>query len=606
MAIINSENIVGTKEIGDLFGVSSSAVVNLQNRYTDFPVPIKRLESGPIFDLLEVQEWGVKHNRIPIRNTVPIEAGDHKSIAFVGLPRTGKSYSSSVFVAEHECFILRRAFSGAGDDFTQCAVKIIVSSKILEPYAQFNTDKEEERQYSRIDEKSLINFVIETNTYLKKKRESGEEISPAEYIEIFVQPSQLAVEIMSENKLSYLIITDTPGVSDSYELVQIAEAHLVMLVLADSGGETARAGFKKIVESIAPLVAAGDACFLYNLKKPCDDEEEYANMQQDAETAMQSFEAEFAPLRKSVIDTSMNILHPSKSVLGIPGMKDKKINSAEEIFRQRLKEVINRSFKGEGLELIIKELQDSHKNALTAAKQLTEEKILDIFLNFLTDVLTQIPRLISDLTKPDYFQTFKGKNHARVKTQDGYRIVNAVSSERSNFLKTLYQSFRAYTAENTPDLLNQAGIKLFYRLISEELKSDSGFGIGIHPWEDYPPITMRAIEYILASELEQAFIPGTVNAERTYCDTLKSNGIVSKSWNCVCVDVNNLFLLSILTNCGVLSLHSSNLTELVRNRYIGGLRKIGEYKAWKQCLTVFNTNITANYSPDILVKSTGI
>ncbi len=606
MAIINSENIVGTKEIGDLFGVSSSAVVNLQNRYIDFPIPIKRLESGPIFDLLEIQDWGVKHNRIPIRNTVPIEAGDHKSIAIVGLPRTGKSYSSSVFVAEHECFVLRRAFSGAGDDFTQCAVKIIVSSKILEPYAQFNTDNEEERQYSRIDEKSLINFVNETNAYLKQKRESGEEISPSEYIEIFVQPSQLAAEIINENKLSYLIVTDTPGVSDSYELVQIAEAHLVMLVLTDSGGETARAGFKKIVEGIAPLVAAGDACFLYNLKKPCDDEEEYADMQREAETAMQSFEAEFAPLRKSVIDTSMNILHPSKSVLGIPGMKDRRINFAEEAFRKRLKEVINRSFKGEGLELINKELQDSLKEALTGVEQLTEEDICSSFLSFLTNVLSQIPRLASDPTKPDYLQSFKSKNHARVKSQDGYRIDNAVKVERKDSLSRLYQSFSIFTAENTPDLLNQAGIKLFYKLISEELKNDSGIGIGIHPWEDYPPVTMRSIEYILVSELEQAFQQGTNDAAHTYCDTMKKNGIVSKSWNCVRVDVNKLYLLSILKHCGVLSLHSSNLAELVRNRYIGGLRKIGEFKAWKQCLTAFDTKITANYSPNNLVKSTGI
>lgn len=606
MALINSENIVGTKEIGDLFGISSSAVVNLQNRYADFPIPTKRLESGPIFDLLEIKEWGIKHNRIPIRNTIPIEAGDHKSIAFVGLPRTGKSYSSSVFVTEPECFILRRAFSGAGDDFTQCAVKIIVSSKIAESYAQFNTDKEEERQYSRIEEGSLINFVTEVNAYLKQKRESGQDISPSEYIEIFVKPSQLAIEIMDENKLSYLIITDTPGVSDSYELVQIAEAHLVMLVLADSGGETARAGFKKIVERIAPLVAAGDACFLYNLKKPCDDEEEYGDMQQDAETAMQSFEAEFAPLRKSIINTSMNILHPSKSVLGIPGMKDRRINFAEENFRKRLKDVINCSFKGEGLELIVKELQDSLKEALAVAEQPTEEDVCDCLLNFLKDILLKIPRLKSDITKPDYLKTFKSKNHARVKTQDGYRIVNAVSIERSKSLQSLYQSFSAYTAENTPDLLNQAGIKLFYRLISEELKSDSGLGIGIHPWEDYPPITMHAIEFIFASELQKALMQGAANATQTYCDTLKNNGIVSKSWNCVRVDLNNQYLLSILTNCGVLSLQSSNLAELVRNRYIGGLRKVGEYKAWTQCLNIFNKKITANYSLDILVRSTGI
>ncbi|MFD2370600.1 helix-turn-helix transcriptional regulator [Brevibacillus sp. GCM10020057] len=606
MAMINSQNIVGTKEIADLFGISSSAVVNLQNRYTDFPPPIKRLESGPIFNLLEIQEWGGKHNRIPIRNTVPIEAGDHKSIAIVGLPRTGKSYTSSVFVAEHECFVLRRAFSGAGDDFTQCAVKIIVSPKILEPYAQFNTDNEEERKYSRIDEKRLINFVAETNDYLKQKRESGKEISPSEYIEIFVQPSQLASEIMNENKLSYLIITDTPGVSASYELVQIAEAHLVMLVLSDSGGDTARTGFKKIVEGIAPLVAAGDACFLYNLKKPCDDEEEYADMQREAEKAMQSFEADFAPLRKSVIDTSMNILHPSKSVLGIPGMKDRRINFAEETFRQELKEVINRSFKGEGLDLIVKEFHDSLKEVLSADERHTEEHICRELVNFLTNVLSDIPRLTSDITKADHFQTFKTKNHARVKTQDGYRIDNAVKIERKNLLQKLYHSFSAYTVENTPDILKQAGIKLFYRLVTEELKSDSGIGIGVHPWEDYPPVTMRAIEYILAMELENAFQKETNDPAKTYCDTMKKNGIVSKSWNCVRVDMNNLYLLSILNNSGVLSMHSSNLTELVRNRYIGGLRKIGEFKAWKLCLSAFDAKITTNYPPNTLVRLTGI
>lgn len=606
MVQINSENIAGTKEIGDLFGVSSSAIVNFQKRYLDFPIPIKRLESGPIFNILEIQEWGARHNRIPIRNTVPIEVGTHKSIAFVGLPKTGKSNTTSIFVAEPECFILRRIFSRAGDDFTQCAVKLIISSKILESYAQFNTDKEEERQYSRLDENNLINFVSEVNSYLKQKRENGEEIAPTEYIEIFVQPSQLALEIMNENNLSYIMITDTPGVSNSYELVHIAEAHLVMLVLTDSGGETARAGFKKIVEGIAPLVATGDACFLYNTKKPCDDKEEYEDMQRNAETAMQSFEAEFVPLRKSIIDSSMNILHPSKSVLGIPGMKDKSINFAEAEFREKVKEIINRSFKGEGLELIQKELQDVLKESLNTIEQQTMEDISRNFFEFLTNVLSQIPRLVSDPSKPDYIQIFKIKNHARVKTQDGYRIANAVSYERKKSLEQLYKSFSVFRIENTPNPLNQAGIKLFYRLVSEEIKTDSGLGVGIHPWEDYPPTTMRAIEYIFASELEQAFTQETGDAIRIYCDTLRSNGISSKSWNCVRIDMDNLHLLKILTSCGVLSMHSSTLSELIRNRYIGGLRKIGEYKAWQQCLILFDIKNSEEHAPDIFVKKTGI
>jgi len=604
MVLIHSENIVGTKEIAEVFNVSSSAVVNFQTRYSDFPAPIKMLESGPIFDLAEIIEWGVKHNRLPIESTIPIEAGEHRSIALVGLPRTGKSYISCVFVADNECFVLRRTFSGAGDDFTQCAVKIIVSPKITEPYAQFNTDKEEERQYSRINEDSLMSFVAEINEYLKRKREAGEEISPSEYIEIFVPPSQLAMEIMRENNLSYLIITDTPGVSESYELVQIAEAHLVMLVLTDSGSEAARAGFKKIVQGIAPLVATGDACFLYNLKKACDDENEYEEMQQDAVRAMQRFEMEFAPLRKSIIDTSMNILHPSRSVIGVPSMKDRKINFAEKVFRQKLKEIISRSFKGEGLDLVVNELRESLANEICSGK--TPEAVCNSLVASIKDVLSQVPRLASDLSKPDYFETFKAQKHNRVKSQDGYRIVNAVSYMRKESLSALYDSFSSYSFENTPNKLTQAAIKLFYRLITEEMKNDAGLGIGVHPWEDYPPVTMRAIEYIFASELKHAFSQTANVNEITYRNTLINNGIISKSWNCVKIDTNNLHYLDILTNCGVLSLHSSNLMELVRNRYIGGLRKIGEYKAWKESLSIFDQSISANYSPITLLKETGI
>jgi len=50
MATIDSQNIIGIKEIANIFNVSSSAVVNFQKRYPDFPAPVKELESGPIFD----------------------------------------------------------------------------------------------------------------------------------------------------------------------------------------------------------------------------------------------------------------------------------------------------------------------------------------------------------------------------------------------------------------------------------------------------------------------------------------------------------------------------------------------------------------------------
>lgn len=135
---------------------------------------------------------------------------------------------------------------------------------------------------------------------------------------------------------------------------------------------------------------------------------------------------------------------------------------------------------------------------------------------------------------------------------------------------------------------------------------NAGVGTGIHPWEDYPPVTMRAIEYIFAAELHQSITSDSGNATDAYTKTLKSNGIESNSWYCVRVDMTKLKRLSVLASCGTLSLHATSLRELIRNRYIGGLAKIGEYKAWTRCLSIFDSHFISRYSVDSLVQKTGI
>lgn len=567
--LINTEDIIGTKEIGDLFGVSSSAVVNMQKRYSDFPLPIKRIESGPLFDNNEIIKWGELNNRLKISISSTVEIGKYKSIAVVGLPRTGKSYTTSAFAADNECFILRRTFSGAGDDFTQCAVKLVISPNIQDGYVSFNTDNEEERQYARFGEESLFKFVTDVNEYLKAKRISGQELSPSEYIEIFVPPSQMAQQILDETGLAYLVVTDTPGVSESYELVQIAEAHLVMLVLADSGGDTARSGFEKIVPKIAPLVASGDACFLYNLKKQCDDEEEYALMQMDAETAMRIFENDFAALKSSIVETSMTLLNPSKYVLGIPTLKDRKINTSEKIFREKFKSIIIRAFKGESINAVLEELKTAFNN-----KEIEE---LNQYQNFIESIIPNLVSNKSDILEEDYIHQFKKNKHYRVKTQDNYRIINGVSVERNRALYEIYKIFKEYTIENTPSIIHQAIVKLYYKMITEELKGGEGIGVGTHHWEDYPPITMNAIEFILAQEIQEEFTKDI--SSLTYRKAMEDNGVKSDSWGFVIIDKNQCYKLELICNSKILNLHSTNLYELIRNRYIRGLILVGQEKA---------------------------
>lgn len=612
MALIDTKDIIGVKEIADIFGVGSSAVSNFQKRYSDFPNPVAVLKSGSVFNRAEIEKWGKKHNRICLKNTTPITSGNYKAIAIVGLPRTGKSYISSVFTADNECFILRRTFSRAGNDFTQCAVKLIVSTKISVPFAQFHCEKEEERRYSKIEEENLTNFVNEINDYIKKERKEG--ITPAEYIELYLPPSSMAKEIMDKSNLSYLVITDTPGVSDDYKLMQISEAHLVLLVLTDSGDATAKKGFKEIVEKIAPLVATGDACFLYNLKKPCDDEDEYKDVKTEAAKAMQCFEDSFASLRKSIITTSMNILHPSKTVLGVPGFKDKKINCAEEFFRNDFQKTIKNSF----------EIKETNQwNELNETKKRLNEELLeelatkekenpsfDIIEYFekIYDILLKIPRYKKITSTADFLPEFKKEKHDRVKTQDNYRIVNKVYIARQNVLSELYKYFNQYTSENIPDPLTQILLKLFYHFIIQEIKSDFGLATGCHPWEDYPPVTMRAIEYILFPELDKAFNDKKTNESDyiTYYTTLQENGITSNSWHFVSVNTENKYMLKILMDSGILSLRSDNLYELVKHRYIGGLRKIGEFRAWANCYTLLSEKFSLPPAFFEFVQRTGI
>ena len=57
---------------------------------------------------------------------------------------------------------------------------------------------------------------------------------------------------------------------------------------------------------------------------------------EEARNEMKSFSDDFAELRKSIIDSSMEILQPAKTVIGIPSMKPKKKSIAENYFIEHI------------------------------------------------------------------------------------------------------------------------------------------------------------------------------------------------------------------------------------------------------------------------------
>lgn len=586
MGYMRKSDILGVKEVGDYLGVSSSAVVNIRKRHEDFPLPVIDLKSGPIFNKPEVELWAVNNNyplSRNIRNTDEMEK--YKSIAVVGRHSVVKSCVVSMFVADDECFLLRRVFSQVGNNSTLNNMRIVVSSNINETYAKFHTHNKEEFIYSMLDEKNLNAFIIEVNCYIEEKHKRSKDILCEEYIEIFVPPSELALSIITSAKLAYIIIHNTLDIVEDYSKESIVESDLVILILGGAE-DTVREDFKKFIEETRPLVAAGDICFIYDMETPCDENDEFIDMQKNAEYAMQIYEKDFKPLSTSIIDSLIDIFKPSNYVIGAPSMKKHQINKAEKWFRERLKNTVIKSFNGEGLDCLVDNLE---KQICTVV---STKNINDYYYD-IKDAINGVLRdfgvfkCVSKKESDDFFEKFKTQKHDRLASRDYYRIAIIASYERQQMLVQLYNHFKKYSIEDITDTLIQDVIKLFYKLITARIKSDIGIGNGFYPWNDYPPVTMHVSEYILSKEIYLATNKDTVNIKEIYVPTLRKNGITSSSWCCVWVDESKKYLLEIIVKSGILNLHSSNMNELVRNRYIGGLFKKGEYEAWEKLIELF-------------------
>jgi chromosome partitioning protein len=54
---MENDDLIGLYEIARLAGVSSAAVGNWRKRYKDFPVPVRQLQSGPVFQQRQILYW---------------------------------------------------------------------------------------------------------------------------------------------------------------------------------------------------------------------------------------------------------------------------------------------------------------------------------------------------------------------------------------------------------------------------------------------------------------------------------------------------------------------------------------------------------------------
>lgn len=591
--MFNADRIMGTKEAADCLGVTTQAFSNLRNRYKeDFPNPCVELTATPIYDRQDIEKWAEAHQRNYHSSEMITAWGSYKAIAICGRPRVGKSFLVSLY--SEEPFVYRAACSKQGDDFTQCAVQHIIREDINEPHAIFHNRRKDDKSEDvegmdgfecPLDPEKFPKYMDEIAGFLKDKRNNGENIEDIAYLEIFMRPSPMAREIMKKCNVKTLIITDTPGVSENYSLVPIEKADLVTLVIADSNQIEAQKSYQELVRGLAPLVASSKVCFLYRTSTMCEDEEDYLELQKEAKLAMASFSNYFSDWKGSIIESSMDILQPTTSVIGIPVMSKKSLCVAESMFVEGLKEKIVQGLSDEKIST------NALINVIT--NENVEEEETANFIRFLLQKW-RYEKIDKELEKEYTLSDFVKEKHDRVKSQDNYRLLYAAMAAGRRQLRNLYEDFKKYTDKDYPKVWQQTIIKYVYNLLSAAIKKDNGIAVGTHPWEDCPPITMYVIESVLTEKIRFDLLDENKKENKDfykrYKRTMIENGVTSNSWNYVEIDLQNsdaLKKLDLIIQSKLNQVRVGNLEDMVWSRYTLGLQVTAEYQIWKNIAKVY-------------------
>lgn len=589
--MLSPDRIMGVKEAAAYLGVSSQAFSNLRNRYKeDFPAPCAELTATPIFDKLDIERWAEAHNRTFKSENNVANLGVCKTIAFCGRPKVGKSFLVSLFFDDP--FTYRAGCSQSGDDFTQCAVQHYVSPEIKEPCAIFHNKRKDDHGTDAdgmdgiqcpVNDEKFPQFIKEIVDYLRSKRKAKEDISKDVYIEVYMCPSPMAREIMKMCNVKTLIITDTPGVSNNYSLVPIEKADLVVLVASDSNRTEAEESYGELVEKLAPLIATSKMCFMYRMGSACDDDEEYQAIQNAAKGAMHSFEDLFSKLCTSIIESSMEVLQPAKTVIGIPAMKPSKKSEAENLFVKHITKKITELLTKENIS--VTEVANEIQNANVRKNEL---------ISFVKSLVAawSFEALDKEVDKEYTLDTFKSEKHDRVMSGDNYRLLYSVNEARRMQLQNLYQKFKEYNEQNCPEMWKQMLVKYVYGRLSSSVKADMGVSIGMHQLEAYPPVTMFAIESILAKDvLEEVIVPddGDYQKVNKFISVLRRYNVTSYSWGYVGLNMQNLPAqkkLYLINQCRLNEIKVENVTQMVWSRYTLGLQKAAEFFVWHDLLEI--------------------
>ena len=605
--------LLGLYEAAETLKISTSALFSIKKRdpeYKRLPRPIADLKGTPVWLAKDIRQYGVQSGRITEVSFPSVEiSGNSKTIAVVGRAKTGKSFLIGMFLKDSTLY--RKMFCGIGDDKTLCNMKIILTLPItlttvaddyvpsLEFKSNFHTiiediikrnpniDSEETRNLKADSEilngikiiyssnsdtlsqsiSRVENLIKEINDLISNKDIDDSNIFFE--IEIHSRPSCFAESIMRELKINRMEIFDTPGVSGKIKCRGIQKADLYVFLLRPENKDEATT-LHKIVDDIKPHVATAPACFLYRTQESIDSEEDFKNQQEEASTGIKFFEMLFDDLKDSIISTDMAVLQPSKFCLCFPPMKRDSDTTAEQLFKVHFKSKLLRHLDGQ---------QEHDLNKLFNEAIVSNKGDA---LRFIEAILADIP-YHKRAEEGDYFSTFINAKHDRVGSNDRWRLYNVAFDAYKTEKELLFNYFNDIKAASNAEEWKQYIIRYLYHSLSSGTKQDMGLGIGTHPFEMKPALTMLITESILARALFTEIQANPEGFDRLkYIDVLRNNGIRSSSWDCVVIrkDENAIKKLEII-NLFLLEIPSKNLYDLVLFRYIGGLRKFKEYEILK-------------------------
>lgn len=581
---------VQAKDISEMTNLSSSDISNRKRRNPDFPIDRNNEKGTPIYFYGDVLKWAHAHN-ISIygkqtryrdiqrlqRETMDVAL----NISLIGRARGGKSFIGSYFI-ENPVF-MRQALCGGGSDFTQIPTKINIVD--TSPFFRCNISEQlsnqispEVKPYVRRSVSIDVNapdFQIAMtviNDWLRNLHDTGvKSLDKQVSLELYTRPSEMARGIMDKTGKQSIVLTDTPGVSGDYTFDSLSRQDVVIIAMRDENMQE----FTDSITKIAGLVGTTPVVYVYRTNDSVTEDDEYYEAQKDGSLSMKRFEEQIKSAfnHDSIIMSSLNALHPLDRFVALPIYKSKKYSDVEDLFTRDLAKQI---IAGVGDKI-------SAECVGTAIKRANVKK--DEVITLLNDII-YIPQIYSvdKESRTKAINKFKEEKHARVKSQDQYRILTDVNAQCEDVLLRNSKKMESYSLNDYSEEWRQKLIQYVYQTIERTIKSCPGVGIGIHPWEDSPAVTMRTCECIFAAELydELKEFEGKVeytSEERVeitkrYRAVLQKYDIQSKSWDRTIANPYAIGDLRILTESSLLDEECKDgqyVKDLIRNCAVSGL-----------------------------------